>query len=99
MLASLYHNAAARLAMALVIVMLGATSGFAGSNNRKPTVVVHPRYMPYVPASPYALAGIPTRSIRFTTTSAAAGSCVICRASPATTNTACKIKQSSAALL
>ena len=54
MLPSLNHTATARLAMALVIVMLGTTTGFAGSHNRKPTVVVHPRYVPYVPVSPYA---------------------------------------------
>ena len=52
MLPSLNHNVAARLAIAVLIVMLGTASGFAGSNNRKPTVVVHPRY--YVPVSPYA---------------------------------------------
>jgi hypothetical protein len=50
---SLNHTAAARLTMALLIVMLGTASGFAGSNKRKPTVVVHPRYVPYVPVSPY----------------------------------------------
>jgi len=51
---SLNHTAATRLAMALLIVMLGTASGFAGSNNRKPTVVVHPRYVPYAAVSPYA---------------------------------------------
>jgi hypothetical protein len=54
MLPSLNHTATAPLAMALVIVMLTTTTGVAGSNNRKPTVIVHPRYVPYVPASPYA---------------------------------------------
>jgi hypothetical protein len=54
MLPSLNHTATAPLAMALVIVMLTTTTGVAGSNNRKPTVVVHPRCVPYVPASPYA---------------------------------------------
>ena len=54
MLPSLNHTATAPLAMALVIVMLTTTTGVAGSNNRKPTVVVHPRYVPYVPVSPYA---------------------------------------------
>ena len=48
-----YTAAAARLAMVLLIVMLGTASGFAGSNNRKPTVVLHPRYVPNVPVSPY----------------------------------------------
>jgi len=54
MLPSLNHTTTARLAMALVFVMLSTTTGFAGSHNRKPTVVVHPRYVPYVPVSPYA---------------------------------------------
>jgi hypothetical protein len=54
MLPSLNHTATAPLAMALVIVMLTTTTSFAGSHNRKPTVVVHPRYVPYVPVSPYA---------------------------------------------
>jgi hypothetical protein len=54
MLPRLNHTAIARLAMALLIVVLGTANGFAGSNNRKPTVVVHPRYVPYVPVSPYA---------------------------------------------
>ena len=54
MLLSLNHTAAARLAMALLTVMLGTATAFAGSNNRKPTVVVHPRYVRYVPVSPYA---------------------------------------------
>jgi hypothetical protein len=49
MLLGLNHTAGARLAMAAVVVILGATNGFAGPNNRKPTVVVHPRYVPYVP--------------------------------------------------
>jgi hypothetical protein len=49
MFPGLNHTAAA---MAAVVVILGATSGFAGP--RKPTVVVHPRYVPYVPVSPYA---------------------------------------------
>jgi hypothetical protein len=43
MLPGLNHIAAARLAMAAIVVMLGATSGFAGPNDRKPTVVLHPR--------------------------------------------------------
>jgi hypothetical protein len=54
MLPGLDHTAAA---MAAVVVILGAPNGFAGPNNRKPTVVVHPRYVPYVPyvpVSPYA---------------------------------------------
>ena len=53
MLPSLNHIAAARLAMALLIVILGTASGFAGQNNRKPTVVVHPRYVPVSPYAPY----------------------------------------------
>ena len=51
MLPGLNHTAAA---MAAVVVILGAANGFAGPNDRKPTVVVHPRYVPYVPVSPYA---------------------------------------------
>ena len=51
---TLNHPAAARLAMALLIVVLSTASGSTGSNNRKPTVVVHPRYVPYAPVSPYA---------------------------------------------
>ena len=101
MLPSLNYTATARLAMALVIVMLGTTTGFAGSSNRKPTVVVHPRYVPYVPVSPYA----PYYYSRWNPYSiysiydhlSAAGSCVTYRASPATTDTACKIKRSGAA--
>jgi hypothetical protein len=51
MLPSLNRTAAA---MAAVVVILGATNGFAGPNNRKPNIVVHPRYVPNVPVSPYA---------------------------------------------
>jgi hypothetical protein len=54
MLLGLNHTAAARLAMAAALLVSGTASGFAGSHNRKPTVVVHPRYVPYVPVSPYA---------------------------------------------
>ena len=54
MLPGLNRTAGERLAMAAVVVILGAANGFAGPNNRKPTVVVHPRYVPYVPVSPYA---------------------------------------------
>jgi hypothetical protein len=54
MLPGLNHTSAAQLAMAAIVIILGATSGFAGQNDRKPTVVVHPRYVPYVPVSPYA---------------------------------------------
>jgi hypothetical protein len=54
MLPSLNHTTTAPLAMALVFVMLTTTTSFAGPHNRKPTVVVHPRYVPYVPVSPYA---------------------------------------------
>jgi len=95
MLPSLNHTATARLAMALLIVMLGTTTGFAGSHNRKPTVVVHPRYVPYVPVSPYA----PYYYSRWNPYSlySAAGSCAACRASPATTNTAYKIRRTDAA--
>jgi len=53
MLCGLNHTVA-RLAMAAIVITLGATSGFAGPKYRRPTVVVHPRYVPYVPVSPYA---------------------------------------------
>jgi len=57
-LLSLNYTAAARLAallaLALIVVVLGAGHGFAGQNGRKPVVVVHPRYAPVVPVSPYA---------------------------------------------
>jgi hypothetical protein len=53
MLPDLNHTAAARLAMAAIAVTLGATSSFAGPNDRKPTVVVHPRYVPVSPYAPY----------------------------------------------
>jgi energy-converting hydrogenase Eha subunit E len=46
MLLGLNHTAGARLAMAAVVVILGATNGFASPSNRNPTVVVHPRYVP-----------------------------------------------------
>jgi hypothetical protein len=54
MLSGVNYTAAKGLAMALVIVVLGTASGFAGPNHRKPVVVVHPRPAPYVPVSPYA---------------------------------------------
>jgi len=54
MLSGVNYTAAKGLAMALVIVVLGTAGGFAGPNNRKPVVVVHPRPAPYVPISPYA---------------------------------------------
>jgi hypothetical protein len=56
---SLNYTAAARLAaplaLALIVVVLGAGYCFADPNGRKPLVVVHPRYAaPAVPVSPYA---------------------------------------------
>jgi hypothetical protein len=51
---SLYDTAVRRLAAALVVVLLATGASFAGSNDRKPVVVVHPRYAPLVPISPYA---------------------------------------------
>jgi hypothetical protein len=54
MLTSLNYSTAARFAAALIIVALGATSGSAAANKRRPVVVVHPRPALVVPVSPYA---------------------------------------------
>jgi hypothetical protein len=54
MLPGLNYSAAMRMAIALVIVMLSTASGFADPVGRKPIVIVHPRYAPSVPVSPYA---------------------------------------------
>jgi hypothetical protein len=55
MLTSLNYSTAARLAAALIMVVaLGATSGSAAANKRRPLVVVHPRPALVVPVSPYA---------------------------------------------
>jgi hypothetical protein len=53
MLPGLNHATTARLAMAAVVVILGATNGFAGPNDRRPTVVVHPRYVPVSDLRPF----------------------------------------------
>jgi len=51
---SLNYAVTARIVMALVVIMLNTAYGFAGSSDRKPVVVVHPRHAPYAPVSPYA---------------------------------------------
>jgi hypothetical protein len=47
-------TAARRLAMALAFTLLGAGSSLAGTNDRRPLIVVHPRHVVRIPVSPYA---------------------------------------------
>jgi hypothetical protein len=47
-------NRTAAGGLALALALLAAGNSFAGTNVRKPVVVVHPRYFVRVPVSPYA---------------------------------------------
>jgi hypothetical protein len=46
--------AISRLATALALVLLCAGNSFAGTNDRRAVIVVHPRHVIRVPVSPYA---------------------------------------------
>jgi hypothetical protein len=48
------RTAARLLGLMLALVLLSAGTAFAGTNVRKPVIVVHPRYLVRVPVSPYA---------------------------------------------
>jgi hypothetical protein len=60
MLPGLIHTATA---MAAAVVLLGATSGFAGPKDRRPTVVVHPRYVPFAGLTTYQLPRAPVDTL------------------------------------
>ena len=85
------HRAAA---MALASSCWATTSGFAGSQpESRPSSCILVRALRArfsLRADLLLSAGTPTRSTRFTTTSAAADSCAACQASRARTKTACK---------
>jgi len=48
------HTAAGFLGLTLALIPLTAGNSLAGTNHRKPVMVVYPRYLVRVPVSPYA---------------------------------------------
>ncbi len=54
MLRKPHAAAAGRLGLALALAMLCAGSSLAGTNDRRAVIVVHPRHVVRVAASPYA---------------------------------------------